>query len=195
MPTIRLGFPGGRYHATPWGHHVNEGLIEWPPCPWRLLRALISSGFAAHHWIEIPPTARQLFNKLASVLPSYCLPEASTAHSRHFMPIGVLAKGREQTTLVFDTWANVGYGFLVVHWDCTLNDEETLLLRELTASLGYLGRSESWVEADLIAENDLSSTCFNAFPHHEGIHPGPQWEQVSIMAAIPLMNMLLGGKE
>ena len=28
MPTLRLQFPGGRYHATPWGHHVNEGLVE-----------------------------------------------------------------------------------------------------------------------------------------------------------------------
>src|SRR5690606_34470106 len=39
MPTVLVEFPGGRYHAPPWGHHVNEGQIEWPPCPWRLLRA------------------------------------------------------------------------------------------------------------------------------------------------------------
>ena len=40
MPiTIKLTFPGGRYHATPWGRHVNEGVPEWPPSPWRLLRA------------------------------------------------------------------------------------------------------------------------------------------------------------
>ena len=47
MPTLQLRFPGGRYHATPWGHHVNEGLIEWPPSPWRLLRALIACGFSS----------------------------------------------------------------------------------------------------------------------------------------------------
>jgi CRISPR-associated protein Csb2 len=41
VPTLRLRFPGGRYHATPWGHHVNEGQVEWPPSPWRLLRALM----------------------------------------------------------------------------------------------------------------------------------------------------------
>ena len=25
MVRIELTFPGGRYHATPWGRHVNEG--------------------------------------------------------------------------------------------------------------------------------------------------------------------------
>ena len=110
MPTMQLRFPGGRYHATPWGHHVNEGLIEWPPCPWRLLRALIACGFSSQGWTAITPQAQQLINKLAAVLPSYRLPAASAAHSRHFMPIGELAKGRERTTLVFDTWANVGDG-------------------------------------------------------------------------------------
>ena len=50
MPTLLLRFPGRRYHATPWGHHVNEGLIEWPPSPWRLLRALLATGYAKCHW-------------------------------------------------------------------------------------------------------------------------------------------------
>ena len=43
MPVIiKLKFPAGRYHATPWGRHVNEGVPEWPPSPWRLLRALVA---------------------------------------------------------------------------------------------------------------------------------------------------------
>ena len=43
MPVIiKLTFPAGRYHATPWGRHVNEGVPEWPPSPWRLLRALVA---------------------------------------------------------------------------------------------------------------------------------------------------------
>lgn len=185
MPTLKLRFPGGRYHATPWGHHVNEGLIEWPPSPWRLLRALIACGFSSQGWTEIPSLAQQLINKLAGVLPSYNLPEASAAHSRHFMPVGTLAKGREQTTLVFDTWANVGDGKLLIHWPCELNDEESALLKQLTTSLGYLGRSESWVEAELIVGNPSPPTDFNAFPHLEGAHPGLQYEQVALMAAIP----------
>lgn len=181
MPTVKLRFPGGRYHATPWGHHVNEGLIEWPPSPWRLLRAFIACGFTSQGWSEIPPVARRLIDKLAAVLPLYRLPAASAAHSRHFMPVGVLAKGREQTTLVFDTWANVGDGELLIQWPCELDAEESELLGKLASSLGYLGRSESWVEAQLM---DNVPAEWNAVPCVENEHRGPGWEQVSLMGAI-----------
>jgi CRISPR-associated protein Csb2 len=181
MPTVKLRFPGGRYHATPWGHHVNEGLIEWPPSPWRLLRALIACGFTSQGWREMPPVARRLIDKLAAVLPSYRLPAASAAHSRHFMPVGALAKGREQTTLVFDTWANVGDGELLVHWPCEIDADEADLLGKLASSLGYLGRSESWGEAQLTNDDSVD---WNAVPCVENEHRGPGWEQVSLMAAI-----------
>lgn len=101
------------------------------------------------------------------------------------MPIGVLAKGREQTTLVFDTWASVGAGELLIHWPCELNGEETALLGQLAASLGYLGRSESWVEAELIAGDQVLPADINAFPHREATHPGRGYEQVALIAAIP----------
>lgn len=42
MIAISLTFPAGRYHATPWDRHVNEGAVEWPPSPWRLLRSLVA---------------------------------------------------------------------------------------------------------------------------------------------------------
>ena len=146
MPTVLLRFPGGRYHATPWGHHVNEGQIEWPPCPWRLLRALIATGYAKLGWDVVPPAGRRLIEALASTLPAYQLPTASAAHSRHYMPLGLLDKGREKTTLVFDAWANVGKGAMAIRWGCELDEEAITVLSDLVAHLGYLGRSESWVE-------------------------------------------------
>lgn len=179
MPTLKLRFPGGRYHATPWGHHVNEGLIEWPPSPWRLLRALIASGFSSQNWTAIPPVAQQLVNKLANVLPSYQLPEASAAHTRHYMPY---IEGKAQkTTLVFDTWANVGDGELLVHWPCELSEEESALLDRLVTCLGYLGRSESWVDAELTGDDAIE---WNAEPCRSGDRRGREWEQTSVMAAI-----------
>jgi CRISPR-associated protein Csb2 len=185
MPTLRLRFPGGRYHATPSGHHVNEGQIEWPPSPWRLLRALIACGFNTQHWSEIPSIARTLIEKLAANMPSYRLPDASAAHSRHFMPIGALDKGREKTTLVFDTWADVADGDLEIHWSCGLSEEELLLLGQLADTLGYLGRSESWVEAKLLPNGDSEVNGFDSFPHQPGLCPGPGWEQITVLAAIP----------
>ena len=43
MIAISLRLIAGRYHATPWGRHVNEGAVEWPPSPWRILRALVAT--------------------------------------------------------------------------------------------------------------------------------------------------------
>lgn len=184
MPTVRIRFPAGRYHATLWGSHVNEGQIEWPPSPWRLLRALLACGYNTQQWIEVPEVARTLFEKLAKCLPSYRLPSASAAHSRHYMPMALIEKGREKTTLVYDTWANIDDDDLIVHWNCDLAVEETVLLKELVDCLGYLGRSESWVEANLIDDSINDDFAFNAFPSVTGSQQGRGWEQISIMAAI-----------
>jgi CRISPR-associated protein Csb2 len=186
MPTIELRFPGGRYHATPWGHHVNEGQIEWPPCPWRLLRALIATGFSTRNWLELPGVARSLIERLASVLPTYELPHASAAHSRHYMPTGELSKGNEKTTLVFDTWANVEDGVIKVCWDCELDHEQQTMFAQLIESLGYLGRSESWVEACVILDNVELAADRLAVPHQDGELRGPDWEQIPLMAAVPV---------
>lgn len=185
MPGLLLRFPGSRYHATPSGYHVNEGQVEWPPSPWRILRALVSSGFTTQHWKAIPEAAMSLIEKLAASLPSYVLPPASVAHSRHFMPIGVLDKGREKTTLVYDTWLDIGDSALEVYWDCDLTQAETEQLRVLAESLGYLGRSESWVEAKVVENPAAPAARLNALPHTEKARYGPGWQQISLMAPVP----------
>lgn len=185
MPTLLLRFPGRRYHATPWGHHVNEGLIEWPPSPWRLLRALLATGHAKRHWpAEGPPAvARRLIEQLASVMPAYRLPAAVGTHSRHYLPLAEFKDGREATTLVFDTWAQVDDGVLAVRWDVTLPPEEHQELAALARELGYLGRSESWVEGKL-SDGDAADG-FDVLPVDSKPNPGPDWEQVALLAAEP----------
>jgi CRISPR-associated protein Csb2 len=181
VPTLRLRFSGRRYHATPWGHHVNEGLVEWPPSPWRLLRALLATGYAKLHWPADgpPPIARTLIEKLAAEPPRYRLPNAVGTHSRHYMPLARFKNGREDTTLVFDTWAQVDDGELAVHWPIELTADETSLLRELAHALGYLGRSESWVEAEL---TDGDEQPFPVFAGEAADCPGRGWEQVPLLA-------------
>lgn len=191
MPTAKIRFPGGRYHATPWGHHVNEGMIEWPPSPWRLLRALIATGYATHHWETVPKDGCRLIEALASGLPTFLVPKVSAAHSRHYMPVGKLSNGLEKTTLVFDTWANVGDGELIVRWDCELDPRLHDLFTSLVESLGYIGRSESWIEATVIDDSisweelkKISPTDSElAFPHQANDCPGSGWEQFHLMAA------------
>ena len=48
MTTIELRFAANRFHATPWGRHVNEGVPEWPPSPYRLMRALYDAWKRKH---------------------------------------------------------------------------------------------------------------------------------------------------
>jgi CRISPR-associated protein Csb2 len=162
MLRMQFSFPGGRYHATPWGNHVNEGLVEWPPSPWRLVRALIATAFSKTGLPDPVPqghTLRHLIAALANSLPSYQLPSAIGTHSRHYMPLGVFDKGREKTTLVLDACAVVD-GPLLVAWPVELDDSCLALLRDLLAGMSYLGRAESWVEASLLAsDGPFSANC------------------------------------
>lgn len=187
MPTLILHFPAGRYHATPWGNHVNEGLIEWPPSPWRLLRTLLATGYSKLDWQRDvpPPVACRLIEKLADSLPCYLLPKAIGTHSRHYMPLASLDKGRgvEKTTLVFDTWARLN-GDLAVTWDVLLDHDETELLAELSRKMSYLGRSESWVEAHLARPNEPFPKGEKCWPEENSHPPEPGWEQVSLIAPI-----------
>src|SRR5437588_5734085 len=98
MPvTLKLTFPAGRYHATPWGRHVNEGVPEWPPSPWRLLRALVAT------WQRKCPDLSEaaVSQVLRQLLPPplFYLPPARVAHTRHYMPWE--KKGPADRTLVF----------------------------------------------------------------------------------------------
>ncbi len=179
MITLAFRFPGGRYHATPWGHHVNEGLVEWPPSPWRVLRALISAGYTRMGWSPGPPEeARALIEALASALPSYTVPSATLAHSRHYMPVP-----GGKPTLVMDAWAQVGTGELWVHWPVDLDSAQAALLAKLVASLDYLGRAESWVEGRLLGANE-SAPRANVIAYEQAA-PGPSAD-TSEMELVPL---------
>lgn len=39
---ISIRFLTGRAHLHPWQSHHSEGRVEWPPSPWRLLRAIVA---------------------------------------------------------------------------------------------------------------------------------------------------------
>jgi len=54
--------------------------------------------------------------------------------------------------------------------------------------LGYLGRTESWVEAELLPETNGRVNGFDAMLHQARLCPGPTLEQVTVMAAIPPDN-------
>lgn len=144
MLTLSLTFPAGRYHATPWGRHVNEADVAWPPDPWRLCRAFIA---VWHRKLDRQRYPREqletLLTALAEEAPHYRLPTAVHAHTRHYMP------NRQKSTLIFDAFARIDPSDeLIMHWpELKLDDGQIVLLDELLAALGYLGRAESWLDA------------------------------------------------
>jgi CRISPR-associated protein Csb2 len=179
MVRLEIRFLTGRYHATPWGRHVNEGAIEWPPSPWRLCRALLAAGFNRCGWTEVPPVGRSLLEKLSAAPPLYHLPRASTGHTRHYVP-----KFKGETTRVLDAFAQVGTGpaaCLGVEFDAQLSGEETALLDELLAAVGYLGRAEAWAELRRVSElsQGLDRCALSEHP------PSLGYERIALLAPVP----------
>jgi CRISPR-associated protein Csb2 len=147
MIAISFTFLAGRYHATPWGRHVNEGAVEWPPSPWRILRALVAT------WKRTLPNlpmeqVEPILRALAQP-PEFGLPSASTGHTRHFMPW--FKKGPDDRTLVFDAFVALSRESPVwVRWPhASLDGTQREMLTSLLRNLNTLGRSESWCDAQL----------------------------------------------
>ncbi len=146
MLVVELEFPAGRYHATAWGRHVNEGEPEWPPAPYRLIRALYDvwkRKAAAWPAERVEP----IFRALAAEPPRYFLPPASVSHTRSYLSKN--ERDPQQKTLIFDGFVVVGpRERVLIGWPAVdlpgtiLDDLDTLL-----SQLNYLGRSESWVSA------------------------------------------------
>jgi CRISPR-associated protein Csb2 len=143
---IAFRFPLGRYHGNPWGRNANEGAVDWPPEPWRVLRSLFATWKARAPQLS-EATVLGLLEKLAE-LPDYIVPEYVLAHTRHYMPDKA---GR--TDKVFDAFAVIDREDpLVVMWSVELTREERSALRTLCELLPHLGRAESVCDAALLEE-------------------------------------------
>ncbi len=183
MTTVALRFPAGRFHATPWGRHVNEGAPEWPPSPWRLLRSLIAVWKMRSAELS-EDEVRPILEALATP-PEFLLPPAALAHTRHYMPLG-LKKEVEQRTKVFDAFISVERDReLLVSWpDIVLDDPQREILARLLDRLGYFGRAESWCEARLV-DSDTAHEPANCRPLGDDAAPAAGEELVRVLCPDP----------
>ena len=146
MVGLGIAFDLGRYHATVWGAHVNEATVEWPPSPWRLLRAMYSASFVN---VDLAPARDDLERALAVLArgrpPSFELPASSAAHTRHYMPLtGYSPTKLGETSLVIDAFRALDPADeLRVWWHVELDDPARDALAVAASAVGYLGRSES----------------------------------------------------
>ena len=87
MLTLRLTFPWGRYYAHPWGQNSSRLTeAEWPPSPWRLLRAVAAAWFQANPGREASSELIQTLETLGRELPTFVLPKVSFSRTIHYQP-------------------------------------------------------------------------------------------------------------
>lgn len=151
--TLAFRFPLGRIHANPWERAVNEGATEWPPSPWRVLRALIATWHT--RWPDLPAMVIDGILDALADPPSYSTPSTETGHTRHYLPDLAHRKAETgNTDLTLDPFLSVDKGAeLLVRWDADLDPEQREVLGKLAELVPYLGRSESVCEARLVKED------------------------------------------
>ncbi|MCI0440126.1 MAG: type I-U CRISPR-associated protein Csb2 [Chloroflexi bacterium] len=178
MIAIAFKFNANRYHATQWGRHVNEGVLEWPPSPWRILRCLVST------WRRtLPDTSLDevfpILQALANELPSFRLPPAAAAHTRHYMPL--FEGNAPKSAMVIDSFIAIQpEGELVAVWpDTELAPVQKATLASILGNLWYLGRAESWCEARLM--ESASGVEINSRPLENGVLPSGDVDAVRVL--------------
>ena len=148
MIIIRIRFLAGRFHATPWGRNVNEGIPEWPPSPYRLVRGLISVAKKKYPGISDSQLERTLI--CIQQPPTIISPEVTQSHVRYFMDVGGQDSHLNKKK-IFDPFVAINPN-QPVYFKFPVDPAiecDTELLNKLIESLSYLGRAESWVSATL----------------------------------------------
>lgn len=183
MIGVALRFPAGRFHATPWGRHVNEGAAEWPPSPWRLLRSLVAT-WKRKLDDKIEKEGAQRLLTLLAEPPVFFLPPAGAGHSRHYMPW--FKKGPDDKTLVFDAFVALDRRseVFVIWRDAELDEEQKDILLLLLDHLGFLGRAEAWCEGRLLSTEEANAARPNCSPVN-GTAPEPNGELVRVLCVNP----------
>jgi CRISPR-associated protein Csb2 len=151
MATIRITLLSGRYGATPWNRSEHEGQVEYPPSPWRLLRAVLHGGFLLSDTPgQLPGGLPELIELLGQTPPSYHLPFGEYGQIRGFRPhfgrerVPPLdSGGLDKRRSFIDSYLQLGVGAAIhVHFPVELNPKQERLLEACLAGLSYLGRAE-----------------------------------------------------
>ncbi|MBX3171097.1 MAG: type I-U CRISPR-associated protein Cas5/Cas6 [Candidatus Eremiobacteraeota bacterium] len=186
MLEISIRLLAGRYHATPWDRHPREGEPEWPPSPWRLLRALAASYYRNPDQFDLEQVLDLV--RVLSSPPEFHLPAASAAHTRQYFP---QAQPNDKQ-LLFDGFVRTGtetLDVIVFRWPhLELGETQFRLLEELLRGVSYFGRAESWSELTASSEESaLPTNCSITSKNEEsesirvlGADSGLTWSQLTV---------------
>ncbi|MBA2224685.1 type I-G CRISPR-associated protein Csb2 [Thermogemmata fonticola] len=172
---LEQSFPLGRFHATRWNQNPFEDPYgEWPPSPWRLLRALAARWFQYSRETGDSDDAlrNRVLSKLARQAPCFRLPENTwrgrAIHQYH--PVGLEEQykykkvpGSAKQVLDY-SFKQVGTTLVQDHyrvitrldpvywiWEATeLDSQEERLLSQVLQRLLYFGRAESYCRFQIV---------------------------------------------
>ncbi|MGA2260043.1 MAG: type I-U CRISPR-associated protein Csb2 [Acidobacteriota bacterium] len=201
---IEQYFPLGRFHATRWNQNPFEDPYgEWPPSPWRLLRAL------AARWIQYSretgdedrQARDELLRVLAAEVPGFFIPTLTLKGLpwRQYQPSEIKFSKKKEIpevkkavrSLVLDNYRAIPRGE-PIYWiwpSLRLNGTQEILLRELLSRVLYFGRSESFCQFGIsdVAE-DVAVNCTLLASSDRGVpvlvaNPGVDLDIAVLLAA------------
>lgn len=146
---IEVELLSGRYHAHIWGE-AQFGMAgpEWPPSPWRLLRALAASWFCTRPHASSEEVRDQLLEALGrSGPPEIWLPRTSFHELRYYQPVRLGASDR---VLHHDYFAIPEGSRFWFRFATILSPDQRTLLANLLERLRYFGRSEARARVRLV---------------------------------------------
>ncbi len=176
MPlVIEQRYPLGRFHATRWNQSAFEDPFgEWPPSPWRFLRALAARSFQYEResGAAAVEVRDRLLRLIAQSLPSFYLPPASARGPalKQYQPTAVewtekskkkAAYKTPRTTLVPDQYRVLPIDEPIVWiWaDLDLDAECLRLLDALLERTLYFGRAESFCQMRRVEGTAVEANC------------------------------------
>ncbi|MBC5800652.1 MAG: type I-U CRISPR-associated protein Cas5/Cas6 [Candidatus Eremiobacteraeota bacterium] len=196
MIALQIDFVAGQFHANPWDRGTNEGEIEWPPSPWRLLRAIVAG------WDRSGAGEQETLLRVLdtfSEAPTYNLPIAASGHTRHYVPLEGVKNATPERTLMLDSFIALERGrehgtqAFVIWRGVELDSEERRLLDRCCAAISHLGRSESWCQvsvADAVPRAqdryrvDQASRENGEGPIVRRLAPGPSLRGIGLLRAL-----------
>lgn len=185
MIGLAVTFDLGRYHATAWDAHVNEATVEWPPSPWRVLRALIAAIHTNVGLLDVREEGERAVERLAQAPPPHFeLPSTGSGHTRHYMPLAGYSPTRQsETSLVVDAFHTVEPGReLRVWWSAELDEPARNALARAAQAVGYLGRSESVCSMRLLTSESAGEP--DALPADEA-SVEDDWDRIDLLGVAP----------
>ena len=156
-----------QYHGNAWHHAHCEGLVDWPPAPWRLLRSLVAGSYNTNFSQEQQDILKKALWKMAQVAPTYYLPPTAYLQWRSPRPQVQKNAGVGPGKTLYSACLLVPEQDSAIYccYDIACSDQELLILQKAMQGITYLGRRES----PAVWETVEAMPTVNAYPDASGV--------------------------